>query len=55
MDSTVDLLRNGIVKVVATNDSKKPAALFQTVPGEILFVLRPLSFFERLLYPLLKE
>jgi len=34
---------------------KKFAARYKAAPGEILFIFRPLSFFERLLYPLMKE
>lgn len=55
LGSTDDLVQKGIVGPVATTDSKNSAALVKAVPGEILFVARPLSFFERLLGPLLKE
>jgi len=55
LGSTDDLVRKGIVGPVATTDSKAAAALVKAVPGEILFVARPLSFLERLLYPLTKE
>lgn len=53
LGSTDDLVRKGIVEPVATTNSKA-APLFKAAPGEILFVARPLSFLERLLYPLTK-
>jgi hypothetical protein len=53
MGSTDDLIHKGLVgpEVAAGKSSLdiKPA------PGEILFLTRPLSFLERLLYPLMKE
>jgi hypothetical protein len=30
-------------------------ARYKAIPGEILVIAEPLSFFERLLYPLMKE
>jgi len=54
LGDTDDLVRKGILGPVPT-DSKKSAALFKPAPGEILFVARPLSFFERLLYPIMKQ
>lgn len=50
--ATKDVIQTGIVESAA--DSKKSAAFEKATPGEILFVVRPLSFFERLFYPLLK-
>jgi len=55
LGSTDDLLRNGVGWPVAEAHSKKSADLFKPAPGEILLVARPLSFFERLLYPIMKE
>jgi hypothetical protein len=55
LGSTDDLLRKGAGWPVATTHSKKSADLFNPVPGGILFVARPLSFFERLFYPIMKE
>jgi len=55
LGSTDDLVHKGIMSSVAAKDPKKSAELFQASPGEILFVARPLSFVERLLYPLMKE
>lgn len=53
--STDDLVRKGIVGPIATSESKKSSALLTAVPMEILFAARPLSFIERLLYPIMKE
>ena len=47
---TQEVIRDGIVDSAA-----KPKAFSKAKPGEILFVVRPLSFFERLLYPVMKE
>jgi hypothetical protein len=55
LGSTDELLREGIVGSVETGHAKKSANRLKPVPGEVLFAARPLSFFERLLYPLLKE
>lgn len=54
LGSTDDLIRKGILGPVPTAKSENSATLFKVVAGEILFVARPLSFFERLLYPFLK-
>jgi hypothetical protein len=50
--ATEDLIQKGIVESAAT--PKKSPVPVKAVPGEILFVARPLSFFERLLYPFVK-
>jgi hypothetical protein len=56
LGATTDLVQKGVVVgAVTKTDSKKSAELFKAVPGEILFVARPLSFFERLFYPIMKE
>jgi hypothetical protein len=39
----------------STDELKRSPDLVKAVPGEIRFVVRPASFLERLLYPLLKE
>lgn len=49
---TQDVIGKGIVESAA--DHKKSGASIEAIPGEILFIVRPLSFFERLLYPLVK-
>jgi len=49
--STQDLIQKGAVGA----ESQKPASgAAKAGPGEIVFVARPLGFFERLLYPLVK-
>lgn len=50
--STDDLITKGLV--VATPDFSKSTSL-KPLPTQILFVERPLSFFERLIYPIMKE
>lgn len=52
--TTQDLIQKGIVSPLPGTAPKKsePAAI--TTPNEILFLARPLTFFERLLYPLVK-
>ena len=48
---TKDLIQNGIV---AGREFSSRATPVRAAPGEIIFVARPFTFFERLLYPLLK-
>ena len=55
LGSTEDLVREGINGPLPVGDEKKFAAHYKAAPGEILVIARPLSFFERLLYPLMKE
>jgi hypothetical protein len=52
--ATEDVIQKGIVGPLPGAEPKKSAAPLKGTPGEILFVARPLSFFERLLYPLVK-
>jgi hypothetical protein len=52
--ATEELIRKGTVGPLPAADSGKSAASVKTAPGEILFVARPLSFWERLLYPFVK-
>jgi hypothetical protein len=52
--ATADVIQKGIVGPLAGAEPKKSAAPVKASPGEILFVARPLSFFERLLYPFVK-
>jgi hypothetical protein len=52
---TQDVIDKGIVASAASaNESQRMPSLVKAVPGEILFVPRPLSFWERLLYPFVK-
>ena len=48
-----DLIQKGAVELPG-GVSKKSAASVKAAPGEIVFVARPLSFFERILYPFVK-
>ncbi len=55
LGTTGELVRKGIAGPLPTIDSKVSPASFTAAPHEILFLARPLSFWERLLYPLEKE
>jgi hypothetical protein len=55
LGSTQDLVREGISGPIPPSNDKKLAAHYKASPGEILVIAEPLSFFERLLYPLMKE
>ncbi len=53
---THDVIQNGIVDSAASADELKRAPdLVKALPSEIRFVVRPRSFLERLLGPLLKQ
>ena len=52
--ATGDVLLKGIVGPLPGGESKRAATFLKPTPGEILFAARPLSFFERLLYPFVK-
>lgn len=53
---TQDVMQKGILNSTASDsESKRSPDLVKAVPGEIRFIVRPLSFFERLLAPLLKQ
>ena len=52
--ATGDVIQKGIVGPLPGGESKKAAASLKAAPGGILIVARPLSFFERLLYPFVK-
>src|SRR5437870_4768919 len=52
---TQDVIQKGFVDSAASaSQARKSPALVRAVPGEILFIARPLSFWERLLYPFVK-
>jgi len=55
MGATQDLIQKGIVGPQPSAKSEKSDAAFKAAPGELLIQASPMSFFERLLYPLLKE
>ena len=53
---TQDIMNRGIVNSAASaNELKRTPDLVKPVPGEIRFVVRAASVWERLLYPLLKQ
>jgi hypothetical protein len=52
--ATEELIRDGVVGPLPAADEGKSAAPLKAPPGEILIVARPLSFWERLLYPFVK-
>ena len=53
---TQDVMQKGILTSTASaSESKRSPDLAKAVPGEIRFIVRPLSFFERLLAPLLRQ
>lgn len=49
---TKELIQKGIVEGAAFSSANSPVT---AEPGEVVFVVRPFTFIERLLYPLLKE
>jgi hypothetical protein len=51
---TQDLIQKGLVGPEPGHGSTRSTASVKAEPGEILFVARPFTFFERLLYPLVK-
>ena len=54
--ATQDVIQKGIVNSAASSGQlRKSPELGRAVPGEIRFIARPLSLFERLLGPLLKQ
>ena len=53
--TTDEVIRVGIVGPVGTVGSGRSAPPAKAVPGEILFLARPPSLWERLLYPLMKS
>jgi hypothetical protein len=50
--ATEDVTRKGIVVSAAVHGDSTAA---KAAPGEVLFLARPLTFFERILYQLMKE
>jgi hypothetical protein len=53
MANTERVVREGIVHAGAAK--KTPAASTNAQPGQIIFIASPFTFFERLLYPLVKD
>jgi hypothetical protein len=54
MASTDDLIKNGVMGF-GTTTTNNSLAYLKPMPRQILIVARPLSFWERLLYPLVKQ
>ena len=52
--ATEELIRDGVVGPLPADEGGKSVAAPKGARGEILFVARPLSFWERLLYPFVK-
>ena len=53
---TQDVMQKGVVNPAASDgEAKNSPDLVKAVPGEIRFIVRTLSFFERLLGPLLRQ
>jgi hypothetical protein len=52
--STEELVSNGIVSQMPPGRQGKSAVPTTATPAQILFFARPLSFWQRLLYPLAK-
>lgn len=55
MADTKEVLREGILQIPPTNVPNAPIAPANREPGQIVFVARPFSFFEKWLYPFLKQ
>ncbi len=55
MADTQKILREGIVQVPPTNVPNAPTAPASTGPGQIVFIARPFTSFEKLLYPFLTQ
>ncbi len=52
---TDQVVHEGIVQAAATKDTKASVAPVNAEPGQIVLIARPFTFFERLLYPLVKD
>ncbi len=50
-----DLIQKGIVGPPPSAKLEKSDAAVKAVPGEVLVLARPMGFFERLFYPIMKE
>lgn len=55
MGDTKDLIQKGIVGPQPGAKSEKSDATIKAVPGELVIMARPMSFFERLFYPIIKQ
>ena len=55
LGDTQDLIQKGIVGPQPSAKSEKSNTAIKAGPGEVLVLTGPMSFFERLLYPIMKE
>ena len=55
MTDTENVVHNGIMQTAPANKAKVYTVPANAKPGQIVFVATPFTFFERLLYPLIKE
>ena len=55
LGATQDLIQKGIVGPQPSAKSEKFDAAVKAAPGELFILAGPMSFFERLLYPIMKE
>jgi hypothetical protein len=55
MADTEDVIHKGIVEATPPDKAKASTTPANAEPGEIVFIVRPFTFFEKLLYPLVKQ
>jgi hypothetical protein len=55
MAHTEDVISKGIVDATPPNKAKASTTPANAEPGQIVFIVRPYTFFEKLLYPLVKQ
>ena len=55
MAHTGDVIDKGVVDATPPNKAKASAAPANAGPGQIVFIVRPFTFSEKLLYPLVKQ
>lgn len=55
MTDSEKVIHNGIVQTAPTKKAKASTAPANTEPGQIVFIVRPFTFSERILYPLVKQ
>lgn len=55
MSATQDLIQKGIVGPQPGPKQDNSDSAVKVAPGEVIVLTRPMSFFERVLYPLMKE
>jgi hypothetical protein len=55
MADTQQILRNGILQAAPSKEPNASGASAGARPGQIVFLARPFTFFERVLYPFVKQ